>query len=386
MGGLRHGWEAFRAVVAAGRQTIPRAAFRYWGGVNWNLIGPLIPTPVWFSRLWRARGLDSAEDGVRWSSVTPSDWEDLGRGPMLLMIHGTGLRTVAGFVGLTREEFTRLEERYEGRILAWEHCALAHHLDRNARELARALERGGRPLTIDVLALSRGGLVARRLVEGWEQLASDICIRKLVMVGTPNDGTPSARRDGMGDGNVEMKAWRTDVRRLALTDERDREVRFHDDPFSIPGFDPGERQMGVWPLLHGSQDQVPGSPCLQQLNGFAGPAPHPVRPTTYYALASIFTFDHGAPEAQLLPHLDRRGVCAHAIPDVPNDLVVPTASVIQPSQGPDASGHFPLGQERVAVLRPCANATHVGLFRLDAVRRKCMEWLAEPQPENGVVA
>jgi len=348
--------------------------------VDWNLIGPLIPIPVWFSRLWRACGLQHAAEGVRWRALAAADWSELARGPVLLLVHGTGLRTVPGFLGLTPDEFQDLEERYGGRILAWEHCALAHHLDRNARELARALERSGEPLTLDVLALSRGGLVARRLVEGWEALRTDIQIRKLVMVGTPNDGTPSARRDPMGGGNVEMKAWRTDVRRLALVDQRDRAVRLHDDPFSLPGFQPGERSLGVWPLLHGSQDQVPGSRFLQELNGFEGRAPHPVRQTKYYALASIFNFDHGAPEAQLLPHLDRRGVCAHAIPDVPNDLVVPTASVIQPRQGPDASGHFPLARHQVAVLQPCANATHVGLFRLDAVRRLCMEWLAEGSP------
>ena len=351
--------------------------------MNWHLIGPLIPRPVWFSALWRARGLESSEQGVRWSAVSGRDWEDLGDGPVLLMVHGTGLRTVPGFMGLTPQEFARLHDRYEGRILAWEHRAFAHHLDRNARELARALEKGGKPLTLDVLALSRGGLVARMLVEGWAPLRSDIVVRKLVMVGTPNDGTPSARRDPVGDGNVEMKAWRTDVRRLALLDQRDREVRFHDDPFSIPGFEVGERQLRVWPLLYGSQDQVPKSPFLQQLNGFAGAAPHAIRSTVYYALASIFTFDHGAPEAQLLPHMNRRGVCGHAIPDVPNDLVVPTASVIQPRQGPDASGRFPLARERVVVLQPCANATHVGLFRVDAVRRQCMAWLEEASVEVG---
>ena len=312
-----------------------------------------------------------------WSPLNVSDSAALHarEGPTLLLVHGTGLRTRPGFLGLTEAEFTRLSARYGGRILAWEHRAFAHHLDRNARELARALERLGVPMEVEVLALSRGGLVIRMLVEGWESLRDDIGVHKLVMVGTPNDGTPSARRDPMGKGNVPMKAWRTDVRRLALIDHRDRPMEVHEDPFSLPGYDPGDVRLGIWPLLSGSQDQVPGSPMLARLNGFAGPSPHARRDAVYFAVASIFNFDHGAPERELLPGMGRREVCAHAIPGVPNDLVVPTASVFRPRQGPDASGHFPLCRDRLVVLQPSVNATHVGLFRVDAVRRQALQWL-----------
>ena len=347
--------------------------------VEWRLLGPLIPYPVWYSSLLCARSFDP-EKGVVWGRVAASDGAMLHRseGPTLLMVHGTGLRTRTGFVGLTETEFARLKSRYGGRILAWEHRALSQHLDRNARVLGRALERFGVPMDIEVMALSRGGLLMRRLIEGWEPLRDDIQLRTMVMVGTPNDGTPSARRDPMGQGNVPMKAWRTDVRRLALVDQRDREAAFHDDPFSLPGYDRGEAQLGSWPWLSGSQDQVPGSRMLQQLNGFAGPAPHARRTSTYFGLASIFNFDHGAPERELLPGMGRREVCAHAIPGVPNDLVVPTASVFRPKQGADASGFFPLCRERVVVLQPSMNATHVGLFRVDAVRRQVLQWLLGP--------
>ena len=312
-----------------------------------------------------------------WTPLATAEGPDLHarNGPTLLLVHGTGLRTRPGFAGLTQADFARLRDHYGGRILAWEHRAFAHHLDRNARELGRALERLGVPLDLDVLALSRGGLVVRMLTEGWVQLRDDIQLHKLVMLGTPNDGTPSARRDPLGRGNVPMKAWRNDVRRLALVNQRDRAVSYHDDPFSLPGYDPGDARLGKWPLLSGSQDQVPGSPMLARLNGFAGPAPHPRRSLEYFALASIFTFDHGAPERQLLPNMGRREVCAHAIPGVPNDLVVPTASVFQPRQGPDASGYFPLCRENVVVLQPDSNTTHVGLFRVDAVRRQALQWL-----------
>ena len=36
---------------------------------------------------------------------------------------------------------------------------------------------------------------------------------------------------------------------------------------------------------------------------------------------------------------------------------------------------FPLCRERLVVLQPSVNATHVGLFRVDAVRRQALQWL-----------
>lgn len=346
--------------------------------MNWQLIGPKIPIPVWYSSLWRARGVDDPEQGIRWTALQAKDWAELDadKGRTLLLVHGTGLRTVPGFLGLTREEYEHLHAVYGGRILAFEHRALGHHLDRNARELARALERGGVPLDLDVLGLSRGGLVTRMLVEGWEPLREDILIRRLVMLATPNDGTPSARRDTGRVASRTMKDWRHDVRRLALTSHTERELAVHPDPYSIPSYDPQAFGKVTWPFIRGSQDQIPGSPMLKRLNGFAGVAPFAVRETAYYALASLFSFDFGAPNPTLST-LRRSEVLEHAMTAVPNDLVIPTASVFKPVQGPHASGLFPLLRERLVVLMPSVNASHVGLFRLAAVRRQLIEWLTE---------
>lgn len=344
--------------------------------MEWQLLGPKIPIPVWFSSLWRARGLDDPEEGIRWSELTATDWKELdaSKGRTLLLVHGSGLRTVPGFLGMTQEEYQHLHAVYGGRILAFEHRALGHHLDRNARELAQALERGGVPLDLDVLGLSRGGLVTRMLIEGWEPLREDIHIRRLVMLATPNDGTPSARRDTGRHAARTMKDWRHDVRRLALTSHSDRAVSWHPEPYSIPTYDAEAFGKTTWPLIPGSQDQIPGSPMLRRLNGFAGPAPFAARKVAYFALASLFSFDFGAPNPTLTK-LSRSEVLEHAMTEVPNDLVIPTASVFKPKQGPHASGFFPLLRERLLVLTPSANASHVGLFRLAAVRRQLIEWL-----------
>jgi hypothetical protein len=345
---------------------------------NWRLIGPIIPRPVWFSHLLRARDLEDEEQGIVWSRLTRRDWADFDTrqdpgGRTLLLLHGTGLRTRTCFQGLTQAEYQRLHTRYEGRILAFEHRALSCHLDQNSRALARALERIGMPLDLDVLGLSRGGLVARMLVEGWESLRDDIQIHNLIFLGTPNDGTPSARRDSTGP--KQMKAWRKDVRRLALVNQRDRFIEVYDDPFSIEGFSAENAAFQTWLFFHGTGDQVPWNPLLQRLNGFTGPPPHAVRQTTYYGLASVFDFNHGAPNDTLLPQMNRDQVCDWAVTQVPNDLVVPTTSVYQPGQGPDACGRFPLVRERLMVLKPSCNATHVGLFRMQGVRERILDWL-----------
>ena len=214
--------------------------------------------------------------------------------------------------------------------------------------MARALERIGTPLELDVIGLSRGGLVARMLVEGWESLRDDIQIRNLIFLATPNDGTPSARRDSTGA--QQMKAWRRDVRRLALVNQRDRIIEVYDDPFSIKGFNAEASACQTWPILQGTQDQVPWNPFLQRLNGFAGPPPHAGRQTTYYGLASVFDFNHGAPNDTLLPQMNRDQVCDWALRQTPNDLVVPTTSVYQPAQGPVKTVGKPNSSEKPTCL------------------------------------
>lgn len=345
---------------------------------DWRLLGPKVPQPVWSSHLLRARSYCEAKGGIVWSKLTPADWPSLDAGPefnkrVLLIVHGTGLRTQLGFSGVDKVDFERLNEQYEGRILAFEHRSLAHRLARNSRDLATQLERCGVPLELDVLGLSRGGLVARMLIEGWETLREDIRIHKLIFIATPNDGTPCARRDpSVYD---EMGAWRRDVRRLALVERDEQELEVYEDPSTIRRFDPDSVTQEVWPLLHGSADQMPGCEALAVLNGFKGPPPHQPRPTTYYALASVFNFDHGAPNEQVLREGCRGDVADAAFTKAPNDLVVPTASVFQPKQGPDACGRFPLDSQRLMVLRPSCNSTHLGLLHLAGVRRRMLSWL-----------
>ena len=352
---------------------------------EWKLVGPTVPAWVKRSHLLRPVGFDSGR--IQWKPMPASGpaWApfDASRLPAgsrtLLMVHGTGLRTGEGFRGFSKKDFKALREIYGERIIAFEHRAFAHHVHRNARDLLRRLTKPGVRLELDVLGLSRGGLVTRWITEGWVADlpgVENIQIHKLIFVGTPNGGTPSARRDPSGVGAKKMKAWRTDVRRLTLVNKVDRDVEHVFDPFSVAGFEPSSIQLRTWPMLLGSQDQVPTSPVLDRLNGFAGPRPGTLQPTVYYGIASVFTFGHGAPNIEL-SGLTREQIADHALPGVANDLVVPTASVYAPEQGPDSSGKFPLHPERLWVLGPSSNASHTSLMLMRAVRRKILMWLKD---------
>ena len=361
--------------------------------MNWSHIGPKIPVPVWRSQMFRAHSLDDTAKGIRWDPIrSPADWEgldarDLEPGQrVLLLIHGTGLRTRAGFLGLSPEDFERLYERYGDRIIAFQHRALGRYLDENVRQLCAWFKRGGIPMRLDVLGLSRGGLLARYIGEGWAEglpgaeLAE---VHKVIFVGTPNGGTPSARRDPTLKGSRSMKAWRVDVRRMALVNQTGREVELLDDPFAIDPYIAEDTRFALWPGIRGSQDQLPTSAVLRRLNGFAGAAPGRLQSTLrYFGIASVFTWGHGAPEKRLFrgEHGTRKAVTDWALP-MTNDLVVPTSSVYAPHQGPDACGLFPLARERLIVLAPSANVTHVGLMRVDRVRSQILDWLRAVSPD-----
>jgi hypothetical protein len=351
---------------------------------KWKLIGPKIPNWVWASHLKRPTGFVDGQ--IRWEAFPSGaaawaalDADNLPDGARtLLLVHGTGLRSELGFGGFSESDYARLQARYGGRIIAFEHRAIAHRVQRNASDLIHRLSRAGVRLELDVIGLSRGGLIARCITEGWsakQRGVELIRIHKLIFVGTPNGGTPSAGRARYGVGSRAMKAWRTDVRRLTLTNLVDREVEHVEEPHSLRGVDDKAPKMGRWPLLHGSQDQVPGSKTLRRLNGFSGPPPGAPQDTRYYGVASVFSFDHGAPDS-LVSGFTRSEVMKLVLHDVPNDLVVPTASVYAPDQGAHAGGRFPLDPQRLLVLGPASNVTHTTLMFTGAVRERILGWLA----------
>jgi pimeloyl-ACP methyl ester carboxylesterase len=128
------------------------------------------------------------------------DLANLCTGPALLFIHGTASQGHKAFGALPQHYLTTLHQRYDGRVFAFEHPTLSVKPDENVRWLARQLRQlmpADQELLLDVVAHSRGGLVGRVMCEQAAVVDLDstcVRIRELVMVATPNAGTPLADR------------------------------------------------------------------------------------------------------------------------------------------------------------------------------------------------
>ena len=144
-------------------------------------------------RLFRPR------DPVEGAPMTAEAWARLSGGPSLLWLHGPFVQTHTGFAGLDRDLWGALADRYQGRVWAYDHHTVSVAPRANARDLLRLVaEAGTGPLVVDVVAHSRGGLVARELAE--RSRDTPLTVRSLILAGTPNEGTPLADTRGMVAG------------------------------------------------------------------------------------------------------------------------------------------------------------------------------------------
>lgn len=147
----------------------------------------------------RPFGPDSYRQGPA-APLSPAELAALGGGPALAFIHGTASQGHKAFGALPRDLMQLLSERYGGRVLAFEHPTLSVTPLDNVTWLAGLLAEqlpAGRGLEVDVVAHSRGGLVARVLCERAAEAGLDpgrLKVCRAVLVATPNSGTPLADR------------------------------------------------------------------------------------------------------------------------------------------------------------------------------------------------
>jgi pimeloyl-ACP methyl ester carboxylesterase len=161
-------------------------------------IGARVGEPL--VRRWEA---SNRPYGIRWygsSDFTTrdgravDDWVDLDGKRSLLFIHGTFSTSPGGFGGIPPTLMERLEERYQGRVLAFDHPSLSADPVDNVSWFLDQIPDGVR-LDVDIIAHSRGGLVARVLSGGMPDAGLDlskVSVNAVVCAGTPNYGTPLA--------------------------------------------------------------------------------------------------------------------------------------------------------------------------------------------------
>jgi hypothetical protein len=153
-----------------------------------------------WERLRRPNQLAQYMGNSQW--VSP-DWRALRDGPLLLLLHDTFSTSQAAFADWIGDPcFVPVHQAYGGRCLAFTHPTLAASIEDNANWLVTHLAQ--LPGPIDIVALGRGGLLARALAADGR-----LPLRRVCLVGTPNKGTALAQPASLRrflDGHVAMLA------------------------------------------------------------------------------------------------------------------------------------------------------------------------------------
>lgn len=129
------------------------------------------------------------------------DWRQLASGRSLLFIHGTFSRAASAFYELEPAFIDELNERYSGRIFAFDHKTLSEDPTDNATYFVNAMP-SGQALDVDIVCHSRGGHVSRVLAEAQANLPLDgklLRVNQIVFVASPNRGTVLTDAKYMGD-------------------------------------------------------------------------------------------------------------------------------------------------------------------------------------------
>lgn len=246
--------------------------------------------------------------------LSAANWQTLRGNQSLLFIHGTISSTLGGYAGLQNfsTHASALYAKYGSRVIGFNHHTLTKSVPQNAVDFFNGMPPGS--YQFDVISHSRGGLVARTLKEltpaqlvdpSWNPPAGvNLQIGKIVLVGTPNVGTPLANP-------TDLPAAVSRLASVASSFSQDVAAAGLGALFAIFG---GIVEGGLG-ALPGLEDMNPGNPFLVQLNSASGDI------TPYYGIEADFQ-----PTGGLATAIENNGVDALFLGEA-NDLVVPTLGV-----------------------------------------------------------
>jgi CHAT domain-containing protein len=153
---------------------------------------------------WKRRGLAEGWHRVSQETLAAGTLEPgvpVSPGRSLLLLHGTFSDAAGAFCGLVKTNFfDRVKSTYGDRIFAFNHFSVSRTPEQNARMLLEGLPE--QATVFDVVTHSRGGLVLRTLIESAEQLGElgrRFTPGRIVLVASPNDGTPLATPKRLDD-------------------------------------------------------------------------------------------------------------------------------------------------------------------------------------------
>jgi hypothetical protein len=330
---------------------------------------------------------------VRMASSDPKQWQrvsDLTGIPLpqhrvariLLFLHGTFSSTLGSFAGLAAtergEEFLDNAIRSYDAVLGFDHPTLSLDPMENAIDLLRRLSAAAlpRPPTIDIVGYSRGGLVARSLVEGllpsaeWRATAG-----RVVFVGVPNGGTSMANPD-------HWERFLNLYTNLAVASLRVIGLITGSLPIAeiaaelLKGVGPFAKYLATYRVdgggVPGLAAMNPRGEFVRELNKTQPGQPGPGAP--WYVISSAFEPGKVGGNLGAIPaELKRRLLdsLAHEFSAVPNDLVVDTESMS--AIDPDVAG-LVAGS---LLLSPNGEVYHLTYFVQPPVANALQTWLID---------
>jgi pimeloyl-ACP methyl ester carboxylesterase len=280
------------------------------------------------------------------------EWKMLSAGRALLFIHGTNSSSHTGFANFPPQTLEELYSGYGGRIFAFDHFTLSEDPEQNVKWFLGHIPLG-MELNIDIICHSRGGLVARTLID---QLGHDpslkLKVRRIVFAGTPNNGTILASAKYMTDFIDRY----TSLLNLAPPGPYSTVVEI------LEGIITAVKLIGHGALkgLSGIAPMDPQSPFLKRLN-----SPGTQTNTQYFALTSDFE-----PTGGLKDWIEDQ-MADRVFGQEKNDLLVPTDGVYK---GIKAFG-FPIPDDRALVFTPSQGVAHSYYFTHPDTSFKLKEWL-----------
>ena len=278
-------------------------------------------------------------------------WGGIGEGRTLLFVHGTFSTSHGGFAGLPDATLAGLWERYGHRVLAFDHPTLSATPAQNAARLLELLP-SGRHLDVDVVAHSRGGLVARALADLAADAGSPLTVSGTVFVGTPNLGTALA-----DDRNI--KAF---VNRMTtmLNLVPDGPVSAVTDVLAGVLDVVKILAVGAVEGMPGLQAMDPDDPELALLGSRADPG------MRRFAVSAEYE-----PTGSLLRLVRAADLAVDAVfSSVANDIVVPT----DVASGPAGLAGFPVPEERRLTFGRTPDVWHCSYFSAPRTGQALLDW------------
>jgi pimeloyl-ACP methyl ester carboxylesterase len=285
--------------------------------------------------------------------LTVQDLAGLRDVPALLFVHGELTLCHSCFGSLPVDVLRRLADRYQGRVLAFDHPTVSLDPTANAAWLADMVRGAG--LVLDVVGHSRGGLVARMLAEqpGRVGLQADsLRVRRLVMVATPNQGT------ALADGERLAKYVERVTNLLEFVPDTGIV-----DVLTIVIEVVKQIAVGAYDGLEGIAAMKPGGVWLTELNTATPSATAPT--TSYFAVASNYAPPPGSP----LLRIARDKVTDLVFGEAGNDLIVAEQSVY----GSNGGSLFPVADP--VLLTADRSVDHSSYWSSPAVHSALENWL-----------